>query len=189
MKQNLLLALILLFFVSCGNINNANENLKENAQREEVRAKPDKSELLRQRQEENYRKLHEQPKKRYSMPNDFMVAVLNNPGFNLFDFITVLELNSNNTQFLCESEYKQSNFIHNAMENRYGLYDDETFHLVYIRVSSAWNTFKEVENTDCSYDGMGQYFYKSSMFDTRQSRQCPNPELKRKLSIVPLENN
>lgn len=194
MKKTFFILTMSFILISCGNNSNTNNESERLSQTETVSKQEtnnDNSELARRRQEENYRKLHEQPTKKYSKPNDFMVAVLNNPTFNLFDFITVLQLNSGNTQFLSENEYAQSNFIHNAIEKRYGRYDAETFHLVYGRVSNAWRVYNEVENTDCSFDGMGQYFFQYSEFDSRRysAQQCPYPELKRKLSIIPLENN
>ncbi len=194
MKKVFLIITMSFVFMSCGNncnTNKASERLSITETVSEQETNCNDSEFTRQRQEENYRKLHEQPTRKYSKPNDFMVAVLNNPTFNLYDIITVLQLNSGNTQFLAENEYTQSNWIHNTIEKRYGRYDAETFHLVYCRVSNAWRVFKEVENIDCSFDGMGQYFFQYSEYDTRRysAQQCPYPELKRKLSIIPLENN
>ena len=103
----------------------------------------------------------------YKKENDFMVAVLNNPTFSLFDFISVAEMHERNTQFLDESRYTKSNFI--------------------MKVKAAWRIFIEIQDTDVSYKGMGKYFVKHDMFDIDAPRNCPYPELKHKLSIVPLK--
>lgn len=123
---------------------------------------------------------------KYKKENDFMVAVLNNPTFSLFDFISVAEMHERNTQFLDESTYTKSNFIVNKCKELYGSFNSQTFHTTYMKVKAAWRIFLEVQNTDVSYKGMGKYFVKHDMFDTDAPRNCPNPELKHKLSIVPL---
>ena len=123
----------------------------------------------------------------YKKENDFMVAVLNNPTFSLFDFISVAEMHERNTQFLDESTYTKSNFIVNRCKELYGSYSSSIFHTTYMKVKAAWRVFLEIQNTDVSYEGMGKYFMKYSMFDTSAPRSCPYPELKHKLSIVPLK--
>lgn len=122
----------------------------------------------------------------YKKKNDFMVAVLNNPTFSLFDFISVAEMHERNTLFLSESAYTKSNFIINKCKELYGQYNAQTFHTIYMKVSTSWKVFIEVQNCDVSYNGMGKYFMKHDMFDTDTPRNCPYPELKHKLSIVPL---
>lgn len=118
----------------------------------------------------------------YQKENDFMVAVLNNPSFNLYEFITVAGLHERNTQFLTESQYQATNYIKNKCSEM----NITNFHIVYVKVHKAWNIFKEVQDTDVSFDGMGKYFYKYSMWDVTKPTSCPYPELKHKLSIVPL---
>lgn len=122
----------------------------------------------------------------YKKQNDFMVAVLNNPTFSLFDLISLGGLHGRNTQFLDESSYTKSNFIINRCKELYGQYNAQTFHSIYMKVSASWKVFIEVQDCDVSYDGMGKYFMKYDMFDTSAPRNCPYPELKHKLSIVPL---
>lgn len=122
----------------------------------------------------------------YKKENDFMVAVLNNPAFSLFDFIRVSGLHERNTQFLDENTYTKSKFIVNRCKELYGSYSSSIFHTTYMKVKSAWKVFLEIQNTDVSYEGMGKYFMKYDMFDTNTPRNCPYPELKHKLSIVPL---
>lgn len=122
----------------------------------------------------------------YQKKNDFMVAVLNNPTFSLFDFIRVSGLHERNTQFLDENTYTRSSFVINRCKELYGSYNSDIFHATYMKIKAAWRVFLEVQNTDVSYDGMGKYFMKYDMFDTSAPRTCPYPELKHKLSIVPL---
>lgn len=119
----------------------------------------------------------------YQKENDFMVAVLNNPTSNLFDFIRVSGLHERNTQFLTESQYWNTRFIKNKCSEM-GITD---FHSIYRKVQTAWNIFREVQDTDVSFDGMGQYFYDYGQFDVMKPTTCPYPELKHKLSIVPLQ--
>ena len=123
----------------------------------------------------------------YKKENDFMVAVLNNPTFSLFDFISVAEMHERNTQFLDESRYTKSNFIINKCKELYGTFNSQTFHATYMKVKAAWRIFIEIQDTDVSYKGMGKYFVKHDMFDIDAPRNCPYPELKHKLSIVPLK--
>ena len=122
----------------------------------------------------------------YQKKNDFMVAVLNNPTFSLFDFIRVSGLHERNTQFLDENTYTRSSFVINRCKELYGSYNSDIYHTTYMKVKAAWRVFLEVQNTDVSYEGMGKYFMKYDMFDTSAPRNCPYPELKHKLSIVPL---
>lgn len=121
----------------------------------------------------------------YEKENDFMVAVLNNPTFSLFDFISIAGLHETNTKFLDESAYMKNNFIKKCKE-LYGNDSDYALHAIYMKVKAAWKIFLEVQNTDVSYQGMGKYFHNHSKFDTRAPRSCPYPELKHKLSIIPL---
>ena len=90
--------------------------------------------------------------------NDFMVAVLNNPTFSLYDFISITNLHEHNTQFLKEELYRESDFIKNKCKELYGQYNIQTLHVIYKRVSTAWKVFLEVQNCDVSYNGMGKYF-------------------------------
>lgn len=123
----------------------------------------------------------------YKKGNDFMVAILNNPTLSLFDLISIGGLHERNTQFLAESSYTKSNFIINKCKELCGQYNTQTFHTIYMKVSASWKVFIEIQNSDVSYEGMGKYFMKHDMFDTSAPRNCPYPELKHKLSIVPLK--
>ena len=123
----------------------------------------------------------------YQKENDFVVAVLNNPSFSIYDFLTVSGLNERNTQFLSEDRYHKSKFVQNKCKELYGQYTYSKFHDVYRKISASWKIFKEVQYTDLSYNGFGKYMVKRGMFDTSTPRNCPNPELKHKLSIIPLQ--
>lgn len=112
-----------------------------------------------------------------------MVAVLNNPQFNLYDFITVSGLHERNTQFLTEAQYWNTKYIKNKCTEM----DINDFHSIYCKVGTAWDIFKEIQDTDVSYDGMGKYFYDYGDWDVTKPSNCPYPELKHKLSIVPLQ--
>lgn len=119
----------------------------------------------------------------YQKENDFMVAVLNNPQFNLYDFIKISGLHERNTQFLTEAQYWNTKYIKNKCVEM-GIND---FHRIYNKVRTAWCIFKEIQDTDVSYDGMGKYFYNYGDWDITKPSNCPYPELKHKLSIVPLQ--
>lgn len=119
----------------------------------------------------------------YQKEHDFMVAVLNNPQFNLYDFITASDLHESNTQFLTEAQYWNTKYIKNKCAEM-GIND---FHSIYNKVRTAWGIFKEIQDTDVSYDGMGKYFYNYGDWDITKPSNCPYPELKHKLSIVPLQ--
>ncbi len=123
----------------------------------------------------------------YKKQNDFMVAVLNNNTFSIYDLIKVSGLHEKNTQFLDEYSYTKSSFIVNRCKELYGQYNEQLFHNIYRKVSAAWTVFKEVQDCDLSYNGMGKYFVKHDMFDTDAPQSCPYPELKHKLSIIPLK--
>jgi hypothetical protein len=123
----------------------------------------------------------------YQKENDFVVAVLNNPTFSIYDFLTAGGLNERNTQILSEDRYHKSKFIQNKCKELYGQYTYAKFHDIYRKISASWTVFKEVQYTDLSYDGFGKYMMKYSTFDPLAPRSCPNPELKHKLSIVPLK--
>lgn len=123
---------------------------------------------------------------KYKRKNDFMVAVLCNPTFSLFDFISIAKMHERNTQFLDESKYTESNFIISKCKELYGSFNSYAFHITYMKVKAAWEIFLEIQNTDVSYNGMGKYFVEYDMFDTDAPRSCPYPELKYQLSIIPL---
>ena len=119
--------------------------------------------------------------------NDFVVAVLNNPTYSIYDLL-VLDLNESNTQFLSENFYQKTKYIQNKCKELYGQYTYSKFHDIYRRISASWTIFKQVQYTDISYNGMGKYMMKYDPFDSRVPK-CPNPELKKKLSIIPLRYN
>lgn len=125
----------------------------------------------------------------YQKENDFVVAVLNNPSFSIYDFLTVSGLNESNTQFLSEDRYHKSKFVQNKCKELYGQYTYSKFHDIYRKIRDSWIVFKEVQYTDLSYNGFGKYMMKYGMFDTSAPKNCPDPELKHKLSIVPLKLN
>lgn len=125
---------------------------------------------------------------KYKKEHDFMLTVLYNPTFSLFDFISV-GLHERNTKFVDESTYRKSDKIINKCNELYGRFDNNTFHAIYMKVKASWEIFLEVQNTDISYEGMGKYFVEHSRNNiyAPQTQNCPYPELKHKLSIVPLK--
>ena len=59
--------------------------------------------------------------------------------------------------------------------------------VAYDKISQAWSIYKTVQDTDVSYNGVGKYFYEYGDRDILRPRRGPYPELKRELSIVPLQ--
>lgn len=120
----------------------------------------------------------------YKKENDFMLNVLYNPKFCLYDFLLV-GLHERNTAFLDKNTYKSSSKVINKCKEIYGNnYNNNTFDIIYSKVKAAWKVFLEVQ--DCDIDEMAKYFTNYSKDNIFRPRNCPNPELKHKLSIVPL---
>ena len=134
-----------------------------------------------------------QPRKiEYEKENDFLLNVFANPNFSLYDFLCV-GLSERNTDLRSEDVYKSYSEVRKIFAKKYGKYSDESFHRVYKKISASWKVFKEVQYTDVSASGFGKYMMKPGDYAIvgnlviPSSQKCPNPELKHKLSIVPLK--
>lgn len=115
--------------------------------------------------------------------NDFLVAVINNPSFTIYDFLNISGLNTSNTQFLSFERYCRSNFIRQR-------YDPTSFRDAYNRTQRAWNILCRLQNIDLDDPEIRKYMMKYSPFDTNAPRieQASNPILIRDLRIIPLQN-
>ncbi len=119
-----------------------------------------------------------QPKSiHYKKENDFFMNVIYNPGFSIYDFLQV-GLSSKNTELKELHSYLASNTVKEQCA-KLKIDIRETYN----KVKACWDVFLEVENTDLSYDGFGKYM----TYNRFAPQRCPNPELKHKLSIVPLK--
>ena len=115
--------------------------------------------------------------------NDFLVAVINNPSFTIYDFLNISGLNTYNTQFLSFERYCRSNYIRQR-------YDPASFRDAYNRTQRAWNILCRLQNIDLDDPEIKKYMMKYSPFDTNAPRieQSSNPNLIRDLRIIPLQN-
>lgn len=123
-----------------------------------------------------------QPKSiHYKKENDFFMNVIYNPTFSIYEFL-VVGLSSKNTELKALNRYANSTIVQDkCRELKVSI--SETYN----KVNAAWKVFLEVENTDISANGFGQYMMNHSPYNIFAPRTCPNPELKHKLSIVPLK--
>lgn len=116
---------------------------------------------------------------RYEKEHDFFMNVLANPTFRLYDFLRV-GLSSKNMEFLEYSVYCNSS---NAQEECQNANVDML--TAYKKVAAAWRVFLEIENRDISeVEPFMLSFHRNNYL---APRVCPDPELKYKLSIVPLK--
>lgn len=123
-----------------------------------------------------------QPKSiQYQKENDFFMNIIYNPSFSLYDFLTI-GLHSKNTDLKELGVYLKSNNARTQCQ-KLNINITET----YRKVKAAWKVFLEVENTDLSVNGFGKYMLDYSPYNIYAPKNCPNPELKHKLSIVPLK--
>ena len=111
---------------------------------------------------------------------DFLLAVLANPTFSLCDFKDV-GLDESNTSLENEALYvnTKSQEFHKSMIRVVGKDDFNTRKTVYKKVAASWRVFKEIQ-------------YRKECVDIQYSRYdifAPKiaPELRHKLSIVPLK--
>lgn len=117
----------------------------------------------------------------YKKENDFFMNVIYNPTFNLYQFLSI-GLSSKNTELKDLNIYVNSAIVKGKC-SELNVNISET----YKKVKAAWKVFLDVENTDISAKGFGQYMITNSPYNPVAPRSCPNPELKHKLSIVPLK--
>lgn len=118
---------------------------------------------------------------KYQKENDFFMNIIYNPTFSLYNFLTI-GLNSKNTDIKELNVYLKS---HNAKTQCQKLNIDITE--AYKKAKACWAVFLEIENTDLSVNGFGKYMIETSPYNIYAPKNCPNPELKHKLSIVPLK--
>jgi len=123
-----------------------------------------------------------QPKSiHYKKENDFFMNVIYNPSFSLYNFL-VVGLSSKNTELKDLHVYVNSKNVQDQCRTL-KIDISETYN----KVKASWKVFLEVENTDISTDGFGKYMVTYSPYNIFAPKTCPNPELKHKLSIVPLK--
>ncbi len=114
--------------------------------------------------------------------NDFLVAVINNPSYNIYDLIMVAGLNSYNTQFLTEKQYASSRYIRKK-------YTPARFHKIYVRLSKAWKLFLICQSYDLKSSEIEECMNNYSTWDVNKpnTSQTSNPRLIRALKVVPLD--
>lgn len=118
---------------------------------------------------------------KYEKEQDFFMNIIYNPEASLYTFLQV-GLSSKNTELKELHRYLASN---NVKEQCAKLKID--IRETYKKVKACWAVFLEIENTDLSYDGFGKYMMSYDAYNIFAPQSCPNPELKHKLSIVPLK--
>lgn len=124
--------------------------------------------------------IYAQPKSiQYEKEYDFFMNVVRNPTYRIYDFL-VFGLNSRNAQLLDYTEYYNSNKVKNICQKL-----NIDIYKTYKKIKVAWNVLIEVENTNL--DEFGKYMLEYHRDDIFAPRNCPNPELKHKLNIVPLK--
>lgn len=118
----------------------------------------------------------------YYKENDFLLNVLCNPSFCLEDFRDV-GLTSKNTELRSMSEYvnTKNSYFHSIMIKAVGKDNYETRKMVYNKVAASWKVFKEIQYSGGTCRSGSPY----NVFDTRYKET--EPELRHKLSIVPLK--
>lgn len=122
-----------------------------------------------------------QPKSVHFQKDDFFMDVLYNPNASIYQFL-VAGLSSKNTELKELHRYQTSKVVQDkCRELNVSIIES------YNKIKAAWKVFLEVENTDISVDGFGKYMMNYSPYNIFAPRSCPNPELKHKLSIVPLK--
>lgn len=91
-------------------------------------------------------------------------------------------MNSRNTQLKAKSIY-----INSQKAKELCAAQNISVSVAYDKIYASWLVFLEIENTDISFDGFGKYMMNYHRDNLSAPRNCPNPELKHKLSIVPLK--
>lgn len=121
-----------------------------------------------------------QPKSIEYEKQDFLLNVLANPKFSLCGFKDV-GLNEKNTSLENESVYlnTKNQSLHDLMIKAVGKDDYKTRKTVYGQVAASWKVFKEIQyREECVDVHYSQYNIFAPKID---------PELRHKLSIVPLK--
>lgn len=117
----------------------------------------------------------------YKKENDFFMNVIYNPDFSIYEFLKV-GLTSKNTELKDLHIYVNSKVVQDKCREL-----NISISESYYKIKASWKVFLEIENTDLSYDGFGKYMIETHSHNIFAPRTCPNPELKHKLSIVPLK--
>ena len=114
-------------------------------------------------------------------PNDFLVAVINNPSFSIYDLMNIAGLNIYNTQFLSFDRYCRSNYIRER-------YTPSSFREVYNRIERGWRIFNDVSNVNIEDEEISKYMFEYNMWDVTAPRieKARDPQLIRNLKKKPL---
>ena len=122
-----------------------------------------------------------QPKRIHYQKDDFFMDVIYNPNASLYQFL-IAGLTSKNTELKDLHIYVNSKTVQDKCREL-----NVSISESYYKIKASWKVFLEIENTDLSYDGFGKYMIEVSPYNIFVPKTCPNPELKHKLSIVPLK--
>lgn len=117
----------------------------------------------------------------YEKEYDFFVNVITNPTSRLYDLLWA-GMNSKNTLLKDKSIY-----VNNQEAKEMCAKLNISVSVAYDKIYASWLVFLEIENTDISINGFGKYMINYHRDNLDRPRTCPNPELKHKLSIVPLK--
>lgn len=113
--------------------------------------------------------------------NDFLLAAILNPTFNLSDYYQVLHLTPQNTQFLSYERYCRSEFVRQR-------YTPSEFRRIYDNVGKAWPIFCRLQDVNFQDPEIIKYMIDYSFNDASQPNidEASNPQLIRNLKIIPL---
>ena len=115
---------------------------------------------------------------------DFLLNVLSNPEANLYGFICA-GFHEGNTEFHDEITYSQDQETINQCKELYGeKYNEHTFHSIYMKVKASWNVFLEVLQYSEEEISLEMMPDRARIILAKGKKT--NPELRHKLSIVPL---
>lgn len=115
--------------------------------------------------------------------NDWLVAATNNPSFSIYDLITISGMTPDNTQFLSEEDYRQSNWVRKH-------YTPGELHLAYIKLATSWKAFMRCKNVEINSPEIDKYMMRYDMFDTHKPKveDANNPQLIKDLQRIPLQD-
>lgn len=115
--------------------------------------------------------------------HDFMLSVCSNPNLRLYDFLWV-GYSEKNTKLLPMNEYRDYVCVRKQCQDKYGKFSESKYQKIYKKVSASWKVFKEVQ-----YINVDEWLlYMAEWKPNNQlAPRCPNPQLRHKLSIVPLK--
>ena len=115
---------------------------------------------------------------------DFLLNVLGNPKANLYTFY-IVGFNERNIEFHDEIKYSQDQETINTCKELYGEeYNEHTFHSIYMKVKASLNVFLEI--LQYSEDEISLEMMPDMARSLLRKGEKTNPELRHKLSIVPL---